>query len=106
MAESITAQELKELLARDRKTVVIDVRRKTDFDAEPERIVAAERRDPEDIDQWIGEVPQGKPVVVYCVKGGSVSQSIADRLQQSNPEVRFLQGGIKAWKELGGPLEG
>jgi len=105
MADSITPEELKALMGSDRQPVLLDVRRKADFEAAPEKIGSAAWLDPEKADEWIAEVPQDRPVVVYCVKGGSVSQSVADRLQQSNPEVRFLQGGIKAWAELGEPLE-
>lgn len=105
MADSITTEELKGLLGSDRKPALFDVRRKADFDAAPQRIGSAVRLDPEKVDEWIAELPHDKPVVVYCVRGGSVSQGIADRLQQSHPDVKFLLGGIKAWEELGEPLE-
>jgi rhodanese-related sulfurtransferase len=105
MADSIPPQELRVLLEGDRNTVLLDVRRKADFEAAPKKIGGAAWLDPEKADEWIAEIPQDRPVVVYCVKGGSVSQSIADRLQQTHPDVRFLQGGIKAWAELGEPAE-
>lgn len=105
MADSMTGDELKVLISSDRKPALFDVRRKADFDAAPKKIESAVRLDPEKIDEWIDQVPQDRPVVVYCVKGGSVSQGIADRLQQRHPDVKFLQGGIKAWAELGEPLE-
>jgi rhodanese-related sulfurtransferase len=105
MADSITTEELKALMDSDRKPALFDVRRKADFEAAPKKIESAVRVDPEKVDEWISEVPQDRPVVVYCVKGGSVSQGIADRLQQDHHNVKFLQGGIKAWAELGEPLE-
>jgi rhodanese-related sulfurtransferase len=105
MADSITTDELKALMSSNQKPALFDVRRKADFDAAPKKIKSAVRLDPEKVDEWIADVPQDGPVVVYCVKGGSVSQSIAARLQQGNHDVRFLQGGIKAWAELGEPLE-
>jgi rhodanese-related sulfurtransferase len=105
MADSITPQELKALMGSDRQPALFDVRRKADLEAARKKIGSAAWRDPEKADEWIGEIPQDRPVVVYCVKGGSVSQSIADRLQQTHPDVKFLQGGIKAWAELGEPVE-
>ena len=105
MADAITSRELKALLESSGKPTLIDVRRKADFDAAPKRIGYANWRDPEKTDEWMSEIPRDRPVVVYCVKGGAVSQSTADRLQQGHPDVRFLQGGIKAWAELGEPLE-
>ena len=101
MANPITAEELKNLLASDQKLAVFDVRRKSDYEASPQTIGSAVWLDPEKAGEWKDEIPQGRPVVVYCVKGGSVSQSVADRLEQSHPDVKFLEGGIKAWAELG-----
>ena len=105
MAHPITAEELKNLLASDQNPAVFDVRRKSDYEAAPQTIGSAVWLDPEKADELKDEIPRDRPVVVYCVKGGSVSQSIADRLQQSHPNVLFLEGGIKAWAELG-ELEG
>ena len=53
------------------------------------------------IDQWVDGIPKDKQIIVYCVKGGSVSQSVADRLKNNQCNVKFLEGGIKAWKGLG-----
>jgi rhodanese-related sulfurtransferase len=105
MADSITTEELKALMGGDRQPALFDVRRKADFDAAPKKIETAAWLDPEKADEWIAELPQDRAVVVYCVKGGSVSQGIADRLQQQHQNVKFLQGGIKAWVELGEPVE-
>lgn len=105
MAEAIIIHELKAVLESDRKLTLIDVRRQADYAAAPKRIGHAVWRDPEKADEWIADIPQDRPVVVYCVKGGSVSQSIAERLQKDHPDVKFLQGGINAWVELGEPVE-
>ncbi len=105
MADSTTTQELKALLAGDRQPVLIDVRRKADFDVSPKRIGYAQWRNPEEVDRWSQEIPEDREVIVYCVKGGSVSQSIAGRLRERLPNVKFLQGGIKAWTELGEPVQ-
>lgn len=105
MADSIPTHELKALLKSDRKSVLLDVRRKVDFEAEPKKIGGASWFDPEKVDEWSVKIPQDRPVVAYCVKGGSVSQSIANRLKQSHPNVKFLEGGIKAWVDLGETVE-
>ncbi|MEW6348199.1 MAG: thiosulfate sulfurtransferase GlpE [Thermodesulfobacteriota bacterium] len=105
MAQSITPKELKALLQGDRETVLLDVRRKSDCDAMPEMIVGAAHRDPEKVDEWMDEIPKEVPVVVYCVKGGSVSQATTEKLLRDNPDVRFLEGGIKGWIETGEPVE-
>jgi uncharacterized protein len=43
--------------------------------------------------------------VVYCVRGGAVSQSAAERLAKEGLQAMFLEGGLQAWTESGRALE-
>ena len=36
--------------------------------------------DPEKVDEWGPELPRDKDVVIYCARGGSVSNKVLDRL--------------------------
>jgi len=94
----IRPEELKELLKKAPQ-LLLDVRRKLDHDANPEMIPGASWRNPEQVDAWSQEIPRGQQVVVYCVKGGSVSQSIAAAVFKKDIEARYIEGGLKAWKE-------
>ena len=100
MAESISVQELQKILKEKRNISVLDVRRKRDYEASPQKIENANWYDPEKIDEGIKESPKDRDVIVYCVKGGSVSQSVTDRLQTKRCNAKFIEGGIKAWNEL------
>jgi rhodanese-related sulfurtransferase len=77
---------------------LIDVRLKEDFDARPDLIPGATRRDPEAINDWARALPRDKPVVVYCVKGKWVSQKAAAYLSEQGFDVRNLEGGLDAWQ--------
>jgi rhodanese-related sulfurtransferase len=102
--KAITQDELKKLL--DSKSVtLLDVRRRADYAAEPNLIPGAAWRDPEQVESWSRELRKDRPVVVYCVKGGSVSRSITAILTGKQVNARFVEGGLKAWKEAGGGLE-
>ena len=104
MSPTLSPSELKKLL--DSKSVtLVDVRRKADYEAEPNLIPGAAWRDPEQVERWSRELPKDRPVVVYCVKGGSVSQSITATLTGQQVNARFVEGGLTAWKEAGGELE-
>lgn len=105
MAQSISVQDLRELFRTHSPVRVLDVRRQLDFEAAPRKIPTADWQDPEQTDRWIHAMPPDQDLVVYCVKGGGVSQSVADQLARQQYRVRFLEGGIKAWKEIGGALE-
>ena len=104
MSPTLSPDELKKLL--DSKNVtLLDVRRKADYEAEPSLIPGAAWRDPEQVESWSRELPKDRPVVVYCVKGGAVSQSITATLAGKQVNARYVEGGLKAWKESGGPSE-
>lgn len=105
MADAMTSEELRALLAAGTGIILLDVRRKADYEADPPTIKPATWWDPEGIAAWSGQIPADRPVVVFCVKGGSVSQSVAQQLEQTHSHVRFLQGGRKAWIDSGGQVE-
>ncbi len=85
-------------------TLVFDVRREADYAASNETIPGAMWKNPDKIDAWIGAVPLTLDVVVYCVRGGSVSNSVVDRLQGTGVKARYIEGGIEAWKAAGGKI--
>ena len=98
MKNSIRSEELKKLLEQNSGTaVLIDVRRKNDFEADKRLIPGAQWKDPEQVDTWSKDLPRDKAVVVYCVRGGSVSQSVSAKLAEDQVQVRYLEGGLAAW---------
>ena len=105
MAEAMSIENLKKLLRGPLTPILLDVRRKDDYVASPNKIRGALWRDPALINDWSKEFSVGRKIVAYCVKGGSVSQSVTDRLDREGHDVAFLEGGIKAWAESGGPIE-
>ncbi|MBF0259560.1 MAG: sulfurtransferase [Desulfamplus sp.] len=82
--------------------LLFDVRRKSDYLAEPVLISGAQWHDPEEIENWSKTIPENKEVVIYCVKGGSVSKSVSDYLNKRQIKTSYLEGGLKAWKDSGG----
>jgi rhodanese-related sulfurtransferase len=101
MNNPITSEELKNLLEKNPDAaVLLDVRRKSDFEADNRLIPGAQWRDPEQVDTWIRDLPRDQAVVVYCVRGGSVSQSVAEKLTANQIQVKFLEGGISAWRQF------
>lgn len=105
MTDSIDINELNEILSIGETVTLLDVRRKTDYDAAPQKIAGAVWRDPEKIDIWVRQLPVGSRTVVYCVKGGSVSQSVVERLRREGLDALFLEGGLKAWVENGRSIQ-
>ncbi len=99
MSRTITPAELKE---KSSEFTVIDVRRKSDYDGET--IPNAEWHDPEQVSEWANNLPNDKEVVLYCARGGSVSNKVLDSLLAGNIKARYIEGGIEGWKQSGGEV--
>ena len=84
--------------------LVFDVRREADYAASHETIPGALWKDPDKIDAWIEAVPRTVEVVVYCVRGGTVSNAVVDRLQAAGVKARYVEGGLEAYKAAGGKV--
>lgn len=102
MKKSVTPSELHELLVDDKNVTLLDVRRKEDFDKESHTFRTARWQNPAEIDEWLPTVPTDREIIVYCVRGGSVSQSIQHQLADSGRKVRYVEGGLEALNHMKG----
>lgn len=96
MTTSISAAQLAELQASGKSITILDVRRKEDFDKAPQTFSGAPWRNPAEVDRWASTMPAQQEVIIYCVRGGSVSQSVQQRLAEQGCAVRFVEGGLEA----------
>jgi rhodanese-related sulfurtransferase len=80
------------------------VRRPADLDASTEKLAGAQWNDPGKVSEWADTLPKDRDIVLYCVRGGSVSSSVVDALQARGLKARFIEGGIEGWKEAGGTV--
>jgi len=101
MSRTIAPNDLKPLV--EKKTVtVLDVRRQNDYDADQVKLPGAEWKNPEQLAEWSAKLPKEKEIVIYCARGGSVSNAVLDTLLGKGFKARFIEGGIEAWKGAGG----
>ena len=99
MDACITPAALRQSLASANPPIVIDVRKEPTFLGAPDLIRGALRRDPAGVIQWKLALPASASVVVYCVHGREVSQSVAKTLG-----AKYLEGGIESWRASGGEV--
>jgi rhodanese-related sulfurtransferase len=86
--------------------VLIDVRRRDAFESAAEMACGALRRDPESVDTWASTLPSASTVVVYCIHGHQVSQSVAAALRERGIDAYYLEGGLEeGWKRNAGELD-
>ncbi len=83
---------------------ILDVRRVDDLAASSEQLAGANWKDPARIGDWADSLPKDEDIVLYCVRGGGVSNSVVDVLQAKGLKARFIEGGIEGWKAAGGAV--
>ncbi len=100
---AIPVSSLRRRLGSRGSPLAIDARRTPAYEGDTVTLPGALRRAPESVSQWGPALPQGRPVVVYCVHGHEVSQSTAQALCGLGIDASYLEGGIEAWKQSGAP---
>ncbi|MDH4161385.1 MAG: rhodanese-like domain-containing protein [Nitrospirota bacterium] len=100
MKETVRPDELEQLLAGEKPPLLLDVRRRSDIESDPAMIPGAQWKDPEKVAVW-GRDLGTYDVVIYCVRGGSVSRTVQEKLREMNISSQFIEGGIDAWKQAG-----
>ncbi|MEO6806744.1 MAG: rhodanese-like domain-containing protein [Edaphobacter sp.] len=104
---SIDAEELHALLESKKDIVLLDVRQPLDLLAYSEIIPGAKRIPPKDVMEEAGLISKDKDSVLYCtcVSEKTSRMVLANALGMKFSRIRFLKGGLAAWKEKGYPVE-
>jgi len=101
---SITVEEVKEMMAAGKPLQVIDTRPRHFVSRQQEIADGIEWRDPEQLEQWIGELDKSEPVVVYCAYGFHVGCKTAIKLREAGFDAKYMNSGHSGWKAIGHPL--
>jgi Fe-Mn family superoxide dismutase len=101
----IDVEEVKAMLDAGKPLQLIDARPKHSVSRVQEIAVGATWRDPERVQEWMGELSKTEPVVVYCVYGFHVGCRAAIALREAGFDARYMKGGHCGWKAAGGPVE-
>jgi rhodanese-related sulfurtransferase len=106
---SISPEALHALMIAQKDVLVLDARQPLDLLADSEIIAGAQRISPQDALDNPAIIPADKELVVYCTcPSDKTSRSIALKAQSlANVDisrVKFLKGGLAAWKAKGYPV--
>jgi rhodanese-related sulfurtransferase len=104
---SITPEALKALLAANKEVLLFDVRQPLDLLARSEIIPGAKRIPPQEVLDNPSLIPKEKDSIVYCTcPSDKTSREILHRVQAMHfLRIKFLKGGLAAWKANGYPVE-
>lgn len=101
-ATEFDAAALQARLEAGEKVFLLDVRNPDEL-VEHGQIEGAVNIPIDELEARINEVPEGMPIVTYCMRGGRASRA-ADTLRQAGRTDPIEYGGITAWKEAGNPV--
>ncbi|HTD55825.1 MAG TPA: rhodanese-like domain-containing protein [Silvibacterium sp.] len=104
---TITPEALHALLQARQEVLLFDVRQPLDLLADSEIIPGAKRLDPEKVIENPSLIPKQRDAVVYCTcpSDRTARMILQKALASKFLRVKFLRGGLNAWKAKGYPVE-
>ncbi len=100
----VGVEEVKAMLEAGKPLQFIDARPKHSVSRTQDIVEGATWRDPERVQEWMGELSKSDPVVVFCVYGFHVGCRTAVALREAGFDAKYMKGGYSGWKALGGPV--
>ncbi len=101
---SITVDEVKAMVAAGTRVQIIDTRPKHYSTKSHDIMEGAVWRDPERVDEWMGDLSKTEPVVTFCVYGFHIGCQTAATLRKAGFDARYMSGGHFAWKAAKGQV--
>jgi superoxide dismutase, Fe-Mn family len=101
---SVTPEEVQAMLRSGHKVQIIDTRPRHYSTRSQEIVEGAVWRDPERIEEWVGTLSKGDPVVTFCVYGFHIGCQSAAALRKAGFDARYMVGGHYAWKAIRAPV--
>lgn len=102
----ITPETLRERMTSGEEVLLVDVRQPLDLLAHSEMIPGAKRIPPKELLENPSLIPKEKDAVVYCTcPSDKTSKEILQKaLALGFSRIKFLEGGLDAWKAKGYPV--
>jgi Fe-Mn family superoxide dismutase len=101
----VGVEEVKAMLDSGEPVQIIDARPRSYISRQQDIMDGAVWRDPERVQDWIGDLSKSDPVVVFCAYGFHVGCKTAIALREAGFEAKYMKGGHSAWKAIGGRLK-
>ncbi len=102
---AMSVEEVAAMLAAGTPVQIIDARPRHYTTKAQDIMEGAVWRDPERVDDWIGELSKTEPVITYCVYGFHIGCQTAITLRKAGFDARYMAGGHYAWKAIKGPVK-
>jgi Fe-Mn family superoxide dismutase len=98
----VGVEDVKAMLDAGKPVRIIDARPRHYFSRASDIMDGAQWRDPDRVQDWIGELSQSEQVVVFCAYGFHIGCKTAIALRDAGFDAVYMKGGHSAWKAIGG----
>lgn len=104
---SVSPADLRSLIDTPDAVLVVDVRLPLDLLADPHIIPGSLRLAPKEVQANPALIPTDRDVVFYCTcpSDGTSRETLHKAHAANHVRVKFLRGGLAAWKAQGFPVE-
>jgi Fe-Mn family superoxide dismutase len=102
---AVTAEEVAAMLQSGKRVQIIDNRPRHYVTKSSDIMAGAVWRDPERIEEWMGELSKSDPVITFCVYGFHIGCEAATKLRDAGFDASYMAGGHYAWKAMKGPMK-
>ena len=101
----VGVEEVRTMLDSGQPLQLIDVRPRFYVSRTEDIADGASWRDPERVEEWIGELSRSEPVIVYCAYGFHVGCNTTVKLREAGFDAKYMKPGHSGWKASGGALK-
>jgi superoxide dismutase, Fe-Mn family len=101
----VGVEEVKAMLDEGKPVQVIDARPRHYLSRQQDIMEGVVWRDPDRVQEWIGELSRSEPVITYCAYGFHVGCKTAIALRDAGFDAKYMTSGHSGWKAIGAPVK-
>ena len=101
----VGVEEVKAMIDAGKPVQIIDARPRHYLSRQQDIMEGAVWRDPDRVQEWVGELSKSDPVVTFCAYGFHVGCKTAIALREAGFDAKYMTGGHSGWKAIGGPTK-
>ncbi len=101
---SVSVEDVDAMIKSGQKVQIIDARPRHYITKATDIVAGAVWRDPERMEDWVGELKKDEPVVTFCVYGFHIGCQTATALRSQGFDAKYMTGGHFGWKARKGAM--
>jgi Fe-Mn family superoxide dismutase len=101
----VGVEEVREMMREGKAVQLVDARPRHFVSRQQDIAEGATWRDPERVQEWMGELSKSDPVVVYCAYGFHVGCKTAITLREAGFDASYMKVGHSGWRAVGAPTK-